>query len=140
MGILLILLGILPHEGAVYDTVDCMEINHFYDDAGRKVFEQVIFWDYDITVTVKGEDYYLDEAVRAWRLIKHPSQVPFHDHAANTWSAIWYDGDVLRHVSAKTVTETWTQYDRELSNRQLLPKEHRADLSDPPKPRVIRAP
>lgn len=36
--------AILPQAEPIEDRVDLMEVNHFYDEQGRKVFDQVIFY------------------------------------------------------------------------------------------------
>jgi hypothetical protein len=111
-----------PHT--VRDRVDLVEVNHYHDDSGRHVFDQLIFYDWN--ATRKRFD------VRAWRLIKRPSQLPRRDHAANIWRVIWHDGGVLRTVEAAAHRETWTQYDPELVNREYLPQEQRKDLAKVP--------
>src|SRR5687768_15556283 len=45
--IILLLLSYCPHEGGInveHDTVDVQELNHFYDDQGRPVFDQFVWW------------------------------------------------------------------------------------------------
>lgn len=101
--------------------VDLVEINHFHDEQGRLVFDQVIFYDWS-----PSQSRYL---VRAWRLLKSPAQVPQQDFQRGGYVAIWHDGDVLRKVQARQLRETWTQYDPELVGREFLPKEHRKELA-----------
>jgi hypothetical protein len=102
------------------DRVDLIEINHFYDDHGRLVFDQTIFYDW----SADDSHYH----VRAWRLLKNPSQMPARDWRQGNYVAVWQDGDVLRKVQAETVRETWTQYDPELIERDYLPKDQRREL------------
>jgi hypothetical protein len=64
--------------------------------------------------------------VRAWRLLKSPSQIPRRD--GPLFSTVWHDGDVLRRVRCRSVRETWTQYDPELLERKFLPKDKRDAL------------
>jgi len=101
--------------------VDLVEINHFHDEQGRLVFDQVIFYDWSAS-----QSRYL---VRAWRLLKSPAQVPHQDFQRGGFVAIWHDGDVLRKVQARQLRETWTQYDPELVSREFLPKEQRKELA-----------
>ena len=89
-------------------------------EAGKHVFDQLIFYDWS-----REESRY---HVRAWRLIKHPSQFPLHDLRTDTYVATWQDGDVLRSVSGDAFRETWTQYDPELLERSALPKSQRREL------------
>lgn len=124
MGIVIILLlaSTVPHEqGVVRDSVDLVELNHFYDDQGRHVFDQAIYYDWD-----NGHARYM---VRAWRLVKVPGQVPIKNWGRDTYVCLWWDNDVLREVSAKFYRETWTQYDPELVEREYLAKEKRVDLT-----------
>jgi hypothetical protein len=66
--------------------------------------------------------------VRAWRLVKNPSQLPQRDWASGGYSATWQDGEQIRHIRSKSIRETWTQYDPELVEREFLPKEKRKEL------------
>jgi hypothetical protein len=124
-------LGIAPRGDVARETVDLMEINHFYDEHGRLVFDQVIFYDWS-----KDDARYM---VRAWRLIKNPAQVPQRDWKEGGYVAVWQDGELLRQVRSPSFRETWTQYDPELVEREYLPKERRKELmavkvSRPPRP------
>ena len=64
-------LGITPQEDVAREAVDLIELNHFYDEHGRLVFDQVIFYDWS-----KDDARYM---VRAWRLVKNPAQLPQRD-------------------------------------------------------------
>jgi hypothetical protein len=101
-----------------------MEVNHFYDEQGRLVFDQIIFYDWSA-----DDARYM---VRAWRLVKNPNQLPQRDWKSGGYVALWQDsgqgGEVLRHVHSKSIRETWTQYDPELVEREYLPKERRKEL------------
>lgn len=66
--------------------------------------------------------------VRAWRLVKSPSQIPERDWGGRGYLASWTDGKLNRHVVAADYRETWTQYDPELAEREILPKERRRPL------------
>ena len=115
--------GTLPIEDVVVESVDLIEINHCYDDEGKHVFDQILFYDWS---TQDGQYH-----VRAWRMLKHPSQVPHRDSVTGLYEATWYDSRVLRRVRATTVRETWTQYDPEVAARSQLPKELRRELLRP---------
>ena len=75
MGVLVVVLGLNPRENVARETVDLIEVNHFYDEYGRLVFDQVIFYDWSA-----DDSRYM---VRAWRLVKNPAQLPQRD---------WQDG------------------------------------------------
>jgi len=121
---LVVAIGAAPREDVARETVDLVEVNHFYDEQGRLVFDQVIFYDWSAS-----DSRYM---VRAWRLVKNPAQLPQRDWKSGGYVAVWQDscqgGDVLRHVHAAAFRETWTQYDPELIERDYLPKERRKEL------------
>lgn len=120
LAILLAATALNPPENVVTDHVDVIEINHFYDEQGKLVFDQVLYFDWS-----PAESRY---NVRAWRLLKSPGHVPQKDWQRGDYVATFYDGDVLREIRAQTVRETWTQYDPELAEREFLPKERRREL------------
>jgi len=115
-------LGTNPIRHVTVDQVEVIEYNHFYDEHGRHVFDQLIFYDWS-----PRENRY---QIRDWRLIKTVSQAPYHDAKRGFYFATWHDGLTLRQVRGASIRETWTQYDPELIERSVLPKEHRRELSD----------
>lgn len=120
IGILLVACGISPQDTVAFEQVGLVELNHFHDEQGRLVFDQVIFYDWS-----EPHGRYM---VRAWRLVKTNSQLPQRNWRDGTYVSIWHDGDTLRKVRAETMRETWTQHDPELTEREYLPKEKRKDL------------
>lgn len=113
-------LALHPTQDVAEDEVDLIEVNHFYDEQGRLVFDQVIFYEW----SPEQNRYH----VRAWRLLKSPAQLPRKNWKQGDFLAIWQDGDLLRKVRARNIHETWTQYDPELVEREFLPKEKRREL------------
>lgn len=107
-----------------------MELNHFYDEKGKLVFDQVIYYDWS-----PQQGRYM---VRDWKLLKVPGQDPIQQDEDGDYVAAWYDGEWLRVVRSPLVHESWTQYDPELVEREFLPKEDRAELSRPKDPKIIR--
>lgn len=110
-------------ERVAEDRVDLVEINHFYDDQGRLVFDQVIYYDW-----CSQTDRY---QVRDWRLLKDPFQIPLRDWHNGGYSSEWRDPkqrDGLRRVRSTSVRETWTQDDPELEEREVLAQEKRKEL------------
>ena len=135
LAVLVAVCGITPQEDVSRDRVDLVEVNHFYDDVGRHVFDQVIFYDWSPADC--------RHVVRAWRMVKKPGQLPQRNWADGTYAAIWKDGEVLRDVRATSMRESWTQYDPELVEREYLPKEKRRELRTaaapkPPQPAAAR--
>src|SRR4051812_20686862 len=102
-------------DDVIREYVDLIELNHFYDEHGKLVFDQVIFYDWSWI-----ENRY---NVRAWRLVKNPNQLPQQDLENGGYRAFWQDGEYMRYISSKEIRETWTQYDPELIEREYLPKE-----------------
>ncbi|ADB17785.1 hypothetical protein Psta_3121 [Pirellula staleyi DSM 6068] len=119
-GVLLLTCGISPQEDVAREVVDLMEVNHFYDEEGRLVFDQVIFYDWSA-----DDSRYM---VRAWRLVKNPAQLPQKNWQVGGYVAVWQDGEILRKVHSQAMRESWTQYDPELVEREFLPKEKRREL------------
>jgi hypothetical protein len=117
---IIVALGTAPQQDVARETVDLIEVNHFYDEHGRLVFDQIIFYDWSA-----GDARYM---VRAWRLVKNPAQLPQRDWKDGGYSALWQDGEVLRQVRSRSIRESWTQYDPELVEREYLPKERRKEL------------
>jgi hypothetical protein len=113
--------GSNPIEDVPCDRVDLIEVNHFHDEQGRLVFDQVIFYEWS---PEKGR-----HQVQAWRLLKNANQKPRRDYKTGEYVASWLDGETIREVRAATVRESWTQYDPELVEREYLAKEKRKDLA-----------
>jgi hypothetical protein len=121
----LALLSILPRDDVARESVDLIEVNHFYSENAELVFDQIIFYEWS-----KGDARYM---VRSWRLIKTPLQIPYRDHANGGYTAVWVDGgDVLRVIRSRDFRETWSQAgvggDPELNEREFLPKDQRREL------------
>ncbi len=112
--------GSTPTGLITEDRVDLVEVNHLYDEQGRRLFDQVIFYDWSADQRRFN--------VRAWRLVKSPSQLPLK-HVSGGFVSIWHDDRTLRRVVAKSKRESWTQYDPELIDRQFLPKDKRPNLT-----------
>jgi hypothetical protein len=121
---ILLTLSIIPHDIAIIDRVETIELNHFYDESGKHVFDQHIF-------RANGE-------IIDWRLVKAKSEAVYADRGA--YRLDWRDGWQIRSVRAAEYRETWTQYDPELAERGQLPKELRRELTPiihkPTKPKL----
>ena len=123
ISMLLTIISTNPPADVAWDRVDFVEVNHFYDDQARHVFDQVIFYDW-----CSEQCRY---NVRAWRLLKKPGQKPQRDWKTDNYVAVWHDGKVLRKVEARHFRESWSQRDPELLERAYLPKAQRRELTDP---------
>lgn len=116
-----ILIATIPTGPVIQDRVDVIELNHFYDDYGQHVFDQLIFWDFNWRRSRME--------VRAWRMVKKKHQLPRIDHGREDVFSLWSDGEVMREVRAPILRESWEQYDPELVNREMVPKERRRELT-----------
>ena len=114
----ILLLSFVGPEDVLRERCDNIEVNNFYDENAKLVFTQIIFWNWDRGYSV----------VKAWRLVKSPAILPRKDWRTGDFMVLWDDGGTLREVRSKSCYETWTQYDVELSNREIVPKEHRVEL------------
>lgn len=123
---LLALVGVIPVDGLACDRCDLIEINHFYDERGKLLFRQVIFW-----------DYHTDEPTRrvaAYRMADDPTLIATRLFRTNEWCYQWKDGKAQwRRVVAKHFRQTWTQHDPEMRNRTVWPTEQRRGLATPSK-------
>lgn len=113
--------GMVPHESVVTDTADVIEVNHYFDENGRLVFDQIIFWEWC--------DEKQRHQVFAWRFAKQPGQFPVRDWGRNAFVTTWYDRKLLRCVRGASVRETWTQYDPEVHDRSIAAQNLRRGLS-----------
>lgn len=145
------LLSVVPHDTAVRESVDVVEVNNFFDQDGKYVFTQLIFRDW-----CEAADCH---QIRAWRMVKPrqtpPIEQPFVDEISEVakcdlrWRSFathgpmlpreldgkfvchWLDGEVERVITARECRETYTVHDPEVSERESLPKEKRAELRKP---------
>jgi hypothetical protein len=126
----LIALCVLPQSdftGVVEDECAAIELNTFYDDDGKEIFKQWIFYE----ATSNGF------RIQAWRLAKGDAGGP--SRVGKVWQVCWHDGDTTRVVRASIYRETHSQYDPELRERSTWPKELRRGLTkqfDHPSPSV----
>jgi hypothetical protein len=119
--------GFHPGPGISEETVDVIELNHFHDDQGRPVFDQILFYDW----SASDGRYQL----RDWRLLKSPNQIPLANTRDREYVAVWNDPKTvggMRATKAKIVRETWTHLDPELVEREFLPEHLRRRLKEIP--------
>jgi hypothetical protein len=121
-----------PEPLVVCDTVDVIELNHLYDGEGREILHQWVFWEWD--------KHSADYRVVDWRLVKNEREGPRFAPGRARW--VWLvclDGQpsALRRIEARAFSESWTQVDVELRDREVWPTERRRLLL-PPKCRIGR--
>lgn len=124
---LLALMSIVPVETTVEDRADVLFVEHFYDEQGRLVFDQLV----PLAWNRHSERY----DVIAWRLIKSRGMVPERDWQSGGYVVRFNDGETTRIIRADSVREEWNQHDSELQQRAILPKEYRRELTPAARPR-----
>ena len=120
-------------ELSTLDQADVTEVNHYFDQNGKLVLEQVIWWEWS--------DLESRYQVRDWRLLKskavfrnrkltyfHPIRRPQFDHRRDEYVMAWKDGEQYRIVRSVSMRETWTFYDPEVADRERLPRSDRRKL------------
>ena len=112
-------LGANSMEDVKCDNVDLIEVNHYFDSNGKHVFDQLIFIDW----CNRSRCY----QVRAWRLIKKPTNRP--RRVRKFYQVVWQDGEIMRKVRARAIRSTWTQYDPEVVERKHRRRPHRPELT-----------
>ena len=117
-------------EGRVIEeSIDMIELNHFYDPAGRHIYDQVIFYH----LAPETGKY----RVRAWCLVEDRetlSRRPFRNPATGQVRVDWYDGEhkVLRRLASPIYRESWTQVDPERMDKRFLDERLRLSLVQGP--------
>jgi len=126
---------LVPHEDALVDHVDLIELAHVYDGDGRKVLSQVIFWNWHW----RDSKFHVCD----WRIANAKSMRPRLDHRSGEYRLEWRDGNsgAWRRAIAPSFRETWSQYDPEVADRAELAVDFRRKLTPPParkpKPAVL---
>ncbi len=118
----------VPQTPTVRDEVDIIELNHVYDGDGQLVLRQLIFWEWRPQAA--------RHHVVAWRLWKVGEPRPLRDWPRGGYTLLFHDGQILRCVRAEVFRETWTQFDREISDRRRLSQDGRRGLSSVDSPRA----
>jgi hypothetical protein len=98
--------------------VDRIELNHYHDANCEPVFSQLIFY----TWSSQRKRYDVNE----WRLKKCESMVPVKQRGK--YFLRWHDDGIMREVVTGSFRETFTQYDPETLERDMLPQDQRLPL------------
>lgn len=104
-------------------SVDLIELNHYYDDSGRHAYDQIIFYEW-------SPDYRRYHVI-AWCLVENDlDRMPTYDSHSELHRVSWQDRDLKlrRTVSSKLYRETWSQTDPERANKKLLEEKYRISL------------
>jgi hypothetical protein len=128
--LLLTATGDANRSPVLQEKVDLIEVNHFHDETGRLVLDQLIFYAWS-----NSQSRYV---VRAWRMIRHPHQLPHRSPNGEGYECLWRDDQIFRSIRAPQLRETWTQIDPERANRAFLPQDQRQELAQKLSPSVSK--
>lgn len=145
MLILLLALSVGPEDDILRDTVSVQEYNHFYDEKGKLVFDQIIYYEWQPYAVMREDEegkQWPESGWRYqvvdWRLCRGTgNEIPEYNHRLGRWVAVFKDGEAIRRIESASFRETWTQVDPELAERSWLDKDRRRKLKkwiDPSKP------
>ena len=122
----------VSHKGnqSADENVDLIELNHFFDQQGRLVYDQVIFYE---LAPETGRFQ-----VRAWCLVEdreYLNRRPVQDQETQLYEVNWFDTDqrLKRKITSRLYRESWTQVDPERSNKKLHDERLRISLIQNPK-------
>lgn len=97
--------------------VDMIELNHYFDDRGQHVFDQVIFW--------RIEESTRRYQVRGWKICNSQNDYPTRNANGLTELRIGFDSSALR-VRSKVFRESWSHRDPERDDLVRHPLERLA--------------
>ena len=83
-----------PPPVAVTEHVDLIEVNHYFDDGGKPVFDQLIFYNWDESARRYN--------VVAWRLLKNPNQLPIRNPKNGKYYSAWHDHRLCEKTNSLT--------------------------------------
>ena len=115
---------------SVDEFVDLIELNHFYDQRGRLVYDQVIFYE---RAPETGRFQ-----VRAWCLVEDREGLnrrPVKNYETQLYHVDWFDTDqrLLRKITSRLYRESWTQIDPERANKKIHDERSRIAMVQSPK-------
>lgn len=115
---------------SVDEFVDLIELNHFYDQRGRLVYDQVIFYE---RAPETGRFQ-----VRAWCLVEdreYLNRRPVKNYETQLYQVDWFDTDqrLLRKITSRLYRESWTQIDPERANKKIHDERSRIAMIQSPK-------
>lgn len=122
----------VSHKGnqSVDEYVDLIELNHFFDQQGRLVYDQVVFYE---RAPETGRFQ-----VRAWCLVEdreYLNRRPVKNQETELYQVDWFDTDqrLLRKITSRLYRESWTQVDPERSDKKFHDERLRISLIQNPK-------
>ncbi len=131
MAFCFLICALISHKGSrsTDEHVDLIELNHFYDQQGRLVYDQVIFYEQS-PETGRFQ-------VRAWCLVEDReflNRRPTKNYETQLYQVDWYDTDqrLLRKITSRLYRESWSQVDPERANKKLLDERLRLSMVQNP--------
>lgn len=131
MTLLLTILAILPIDSAVREHFDQIEIQDVFGWSAKELengdtthelkftFTQILFRNWN--------DHTGTHEIEAWKMCK-PPLTPHYSHARGLWEIRFFDGDTERIITTRSLVETSSDFDSEVTERASYPKENRRDL------------
>ena len=112
------------------NTSMLIELNHFYDQHGRPVYDQVIFYE---RAAETGRFQ-----VRAWCLVEDRESLnrrPVKNYETQLYQVDWFDTDqrLLRKITSRLYRESWTQIDPERVNKKIHDERSRIAMAQSPR-------
>lgn len=105
-----LLLLIIPFSEPITDRCDRCEYNHYYDENGSHVFDQIIFYEWDGEFfSIVDHFVFYGETYPTFSKSPYGDRVIFHHRESKK----------LHVVTVGETVETWTQYDPEIRDKYL---------------------
>ncbi len=119
---LILLLGAVPFDvqGTQIANCDYVEFNRYHDPDGRVVFNQMIFYTWDL----RNGRY----DVRGWRLNPDGKSVVTRNWENLGYVIQWKDTSGVYKLTTDIVRYTYTDFDPELRERDFIPRDRRKPL------------
>lgn len=122
--IALIALLSIPLRVTTHEHVDAIELNHFFDQCGHLVYDQIIFYEQN---PANGRFQ-----VRAWCLVddretlnRRPVK---NDNGLYECFAVDSNERLTRRIVSRVFRESWTQVDPEREDKKRHPENMRIEL------------
>lgn len=103
----------VPRRLVIDERADVIELNHYYDSRGRRLFSQLIFWEW------RREEKL--HRVFAYRVVAVPREVAPQRLPNGDYVLLFRDDELLRRIRSPIWRETWLQYDPEQLDRDRRP-------------------
>ena len=121
---IILLCIVFANPFVVQEQFSKIELNHFFDECGRAVYSQLIFWQHNRSA---GRD-----EVRHWRLYNaKDDRIRFGCEFVNfSWMDLENEQNLFtfRDAKSRSFVETFSQTDPERANKKILDERNRVQL------------